>query len=937
MLATWVTPQLVADGTVNGLVIGLIAMGLVLIYRSTRIINFAVGSLGVVSASLLALLVRNYAVPFWLALVASLGAGAALGAIVELAVVRRLFDASRVTLMVATIGVSQLLLALVVSLPAVKGLTAARYPLLVDGRRQIGSVTLSGAQLSILVVVPVVAGALSLLLNHTRVGGAVTAAADNARLARTHGINPKLVSTFVWTVAGVLSAVSMILIAGLSGRAPNIAALGPNTMVRALAAMVLGGMVSFRGSLVAGVAIGVGQSLIRFNVDRIGAVELVLFAAILVAVAIRARHDQTTGSVLPLSRALRPIPERAKQIWWVRWLPGAGYVLAGIAAAALPLVVDKPSRLLLYGTVIAFAICVLSVMLLTGWGGQLSLGQMAFAGLGALAAAAIVRIGLPFAVAIPLAAAATALLAAVVGAGALRVNEMYLAIVTFAMGVAATQFLYRTSALSNDNASTVPFRRGAIFGLPLDSQRTYYYVLLVTLVLFVVAFVRLRSSGVGRSIIAVRDNPRRAAAMTVSPMRMRVLAFALSGGIAGFGGAVLAGAIQTVPLTKRFFQVDNSLELVAMAVIGGLGTAVGALLGPLWVVGLPAFFPDNELVPLLASGGGLLVLLLYFPGGLAQLVYAGRDVVVRAGERRLPPATGRSAAPSTWTPARRAGVPADVPALSAEHITVRFGGKVAVDDASIVVAPGTIVGLIGTNGAGKSTLLNAIGGFVRADGVVRLAGVDVSHRSAASRASAGLGRSFQAAQLFPDLTVRETVQVALEGRGRAGVATTTLGLPRSTRAERAKRAEAGEIIDLLGLGRFADHQVGALSTGTRRIAELACLLALGSSVLCLDEPTAGVAQREAEAMAPLLQSIRSQLDAAMVVIEHDMPFITSISDHIYCLEAGRVIADGTPAAVRDDPLVIASYLGTDVRAIERSGPSLGRRAGNDQPGATRAR
>ena len=250
---------------------------------------------------------------------------------------------------------------------------------------------------------------------------------------------------------------------------------------------------------------------------------------------------------------------------------------------------------------------------------------------------------------------------------------------------------------------------------------------------------------------------------------------------------------------------------------------------------------------------------------------------------------------------------------------MRFGGKVAVDDASLEVAPGTIVGLIGTNGAGKSTLLNAIGGFVKAAGTVHLGGLDLTGRSPAARASAGLGRSFQAAQLFPDLTVRETVQVALEGRGRTGVVGTALFLPHAGRAERAKFAEADDIVGLLGLGRYADRQIGELSTGTRRIAELACLLALGSSVLCLDEPTAGVAQRETEALAPLLVTIRGQLGAAMVVIEHDMPFITSISDHMYCLEAGRVIAQGAPDVVRNDPLVIASYLGTDVRAIERSG------------------
>ena len=284
MLAALVTRQLVLDGVVNGLVIGLIAMGLVLVYRSTRVINFAVGSMGVVSASVLVLLVVNYQVPFWLALAVALVIGIATGAAVDLVVVRRLFDASRVTLMVATIGVSQLLLAIVVSLPPVQGLGAASFPVLIDGRWTVAGVSISGPQLSILIVVPALAAGLSLFLNHTRLGGAVTASADNARLARTQGINPKFVSTLAWSIAGLLSASAMILLAGQAGRASNVTTLGPNTMVRALAAMVLGGMISFRGSLIAGVLIGVVQSLIRFNVDRPGMVE---FAA--------ARRDPDRG------------------------------------------------------------------------------------------------------------------------------------------------------------------------------------------------------------------------------------------------------------------------------------------------------------------------------------------------------------------------------------------------------------------------------------------------------------------------------------------------------------------------------------------------------------------------------------------------------------------------------------------------------------------
>jgi ABC-type branched-subunit amino acid transport system ATPase component len=181
-----------------------------------------------------------------------------------------------------------------------------------------------------------------------------------------------------------------------------------------------------------------------------------------------------------------------------------------------------------------------------------------------------------------------------------------------------------------------------------------------------------------------------------------------------------------------------------------------------------------------------------------------------------------------------------------------------------------------------------------------------------------LGRTFQAARLFPELTVRETVQVALEARGRTGLLSTALFLPSSSRSERAMASDASDLIDFLGLGRYADDFIAELSTGTRRIVELAGLLALDAQVLCLDEPTAGVAQRETEAFGPLLKQIQQELHATMIVIEHDMPMIMALSDRVYCLEAGQVIAEGSPDEVRNDPRVVASYLGTDTRAIDRS-------------------
>ena len=181
-----------------------------------------------------------------------------------------------------------------------------------------------------------------------------------------------------------------------------------------------------------------------------------------------------------------------------------------------------------------------------------------------------------------------------------------------------------------------------------------------------------------------------------------------------------------------------------------------------------------------------------------------------------------------------------------------------------------------------------------------------------------LGRTFQTATLFPDLTVKETVQVALETRMTTRLRTALIPSPVAFAHERRQSATADDLIDFLGLGAYANSFIAELSTGTRRIVELTCLVAGGSRLLCLDEPTAGVAQREAEALVPLLQGIRRELDASVLLIEHDMPLILSLSDRVYCLEQGRVIASGPSDEIRDDPAVIASYLGTDQRAIARS-------------------
>jgi ABC-type branched-subunit amino acid transport system ATPase component len=430
---------------------------------------------------------------------------------------------------------------------------------------------------------------------------------------------------------------------------------------------------------------------------------------------------------------------------------------------------------------------------------------------------------------------------------------------------------------------------------------------------------RIRRSGVGRVTIAVRDNPTTAASYTVRPGIAKMRAFALAGAIAGLGGGLLAGVAQQINFGDPRFLVDGSLTLVAMVVIGGMGSIMGAVVGAVWVVGLPTLTPGNAVVPLLTSSMGLLILLLYFPGGLVDIAHKTRSAIYRRLEAKLPPLEKTASAPATVLHrSARDRVDHEMP-LRATDVSVSFGGVRANDRVSIEVRSNEIVGLIGTNGAGKTTLMNAIGGFVHARGRIELLGLDVSHDQPAVRARRGLGRTFQAATLFPELTVRETVEVALEAHGRSGLVETALFSPRARRRSRTQRSEAAELINFLGLGRYGDRPISELSTGTRRIVELAGLLALDARVLCLDEPTAGIAQREAEAMGPLLVEIRKELGASMLIIEHDMPLIMGMSDRVYCLELGRVIAEGPPAMVRNDPAVIASYLGMDESTIQRSG------------------
>ena len=261
------------------------------------------------------------------------------------------------------------------------------------------------------------------------------------------------------------------------------------------------------------------------------------------------------------------------------------------------------------------------------------------------------------------------------------------------------------------------------------------------------------------------------------------------------------------------------------------------------------------------------------------------------------------------------------PLLEVRNLTRSFGGITAVDGVSFALQPHRILGFIGPNGAGKTTMFDVISGLLSADGgEIRLRGREITRWSAPRRAMAGLGRSFQDAQLFPSLTVAENLAIGLERHVavRDHLAA-MLALPAIQESERQVAYAVGDLVELFGLGSYRDKFVGELSTGSRRIVDLAMALAHDPDVLLLDEPSSGIAQRETEALLPLLRRVRAETGCALLVIEHDMPLITALADELIALDLGRVICRGRPDEVVNDREVVRAYLGGDVAAIQRSG------------------
>lgn len=1151
-------------GVVLGALHGLTAMGIVLVYRSSRVINFAQAEIGGVSAAMAVLLVAGNGVPYLVAVPVGLLCALVVGAAVDLTVVRRLSNAPRLIATVAMVGVAQLLGAMQLVLPHLftdnlRPFTAFKTPF--DFSRRVGSILFRGDHVVAVLGAVVIVACASWFFGRTLTGIAIRGAAEAPERATLAGIPVRRLSTFTWVISAGLSGVAALLSTPIVG--VNIGSIaGPSALVIPLAAAVLAGMDSLPRALVAAIGVTSVQQVVYWSHPRSAIIDVLILGIVAVGLAVqRGAAIREGGDFAGSAASVEPRRLSAEE----RRHPairatGAALlaVVGGLVVVFVP-VFGSPSNIGLAANVVIYCIITLSALVLTGWSGQVSLGQFALVGVGAATVSALlVETNGDFFLEFLIGGLAAAAVAVGIGVFTRRATGIFLGVATLAAATAFSSYFFNPTIFKLWTPPVVA--RPELLGrFSIESPVPFYFFCLGALAVVVMLVVAFRRSYLGRTVLAVRENERAAAANAIHVARTRLFAFGFSGFIAGLAGGLYALSLRG--FGYQTFNASESLQVFLLVVIGGLGSVWGALAGAIYGQGV--FYFTSGAAELLGTGVGLLFVVLVFPGGLAQVGYRLRDRLVNTfvPYRGLAePADNVDAAdatvvteaadadPNKGTPALRwTGVESgygairvlfgasgavygddnvaivgvngvgkttllktlagaveatagsielfgeDITALSAEarvarglvlviggagvfrlltvdenltlaawtrtdgadaiaatrervqqlfpileqrkdtrvellsggeqqmltlamglmaapkvllvdelslglapvvvdrivavlnelrrdglvivpveqslanaarladriatmargrivstrrassvaaprsllrgrptqrpgghehggdaplalrvaHVSKSYGGVRAVHAVDLDVPVGQFVGIIGANGAGKTTLLDLVSGFVAPDeGRVEMLGHDVSRWAPDRRAEIGLGRVFQHARMFPNLTVRETVAVALSRRAdvREPIAH-ILRLPAAWRSEQRLYAAVDDVLDRLSLGDVRDVPTRDLSTGTRRIVELAGVVANRPELLLLDEPTAGIDEAETEELASVLAELHKTTGATFVMIEHDVELIAHLSERLVCMDHGAVIADGTAVDVLRHDAVLEAYLG----------------------------
>jgi ABC-type branched-subunit amino acid transport system ATPase component/branched-subunit amino acid ABC-type transport system permease component len=885
----------VVIGLTTGSVYALAAIGLVLTYKTSRVFNFAHGSMASVAVLLFFALVYRAGVSWQLAAVlAVVGVGPGLGVAFEL-LGRRLTPLATEAKVLATIGLVLFISGAVTLWGAhAFGTSPARSsPSLPSSLVRIFGVNIGLDQIIIVAVGIVVTVLLHLLLEHSGVGRSMRAVVENPELLALTGRSPRSAQRAGWALGIGFVTLSGVLLV-LSPSYDISVGLLSLLVLQAFGAAAIGGFSSLPLTYLGGLFIGVANALASKFITQAtfltGVPPSLPFIVLFLVLVAAPRH-------LAPERPDRPAAPRRRvevpRVW--RW--PIGVVLVG---ALVAVGVSKDVHLVYASNEgIAYAIVFLGLSLLVRTSGQVSLCQL---GLAAVGASTFVHaadgLGLPWLASVLLGGLAAAAVGAVVAIPAIRVAGIYLAVATFGFGVVLQTLVYPTSLMFGFGQNTAP--RPVIGPFNAGDDVTFFVVLLVVFAVALAAVQAVRRARLGRLLRALGDSPVTLQAQGTTINITRVAVFCISAFLAGVGGALLMSQFRF--LLSDPFASMSSLILFAVVLTLRLGEPVSSLVAAAAFVVVPSF---------LGSGNGQVWWLDIGFGTGAVVAALGTSLGwlprwhwAQAARRTTPrPASGTGRGSSDGSERIPPG-----PGLVVHDLSVHYKGIVAVEHLDLDAPLGQVTGLIGPNGAGKTTTFDFCSGFVApVSGRLLLQGHDVSNLGPAARARRGLGRTFQRASLFESLTVRENVELGREGSlAGSHVLTHFVATPGQLRATRQAASDA---MDLVGITALAEREIRSLSTSEKRLVELARCLAGTFEILLLDEPSSGLDVAETQRFGEVLTRVVDERGLGVLLVEHNMALVMEVCTTVYVLDFGRLIFRGPPEAAMASDAVRAAYLG----------------------------